>query len=64
MRELIDKSVAFVAAQIKERTYLGSDGKFVTEVEYPEFVRQEMIVNALSQRPEYHQNRHPSETFR
>lgn len=50
IREQIDKSVAFLATQIKERTYLGSDGKFVTEVEYPEFVRQEMIVNACCHR--------------
>ena len=50
IREQIDKSVAFLATQIKERTYLGEDGKFVTEVEYPEFVRQEMIVNACCHR--------------
>ena len=50
VREQIDKSVAFLATQIKERTYLGSDGKFITEVEYPEFVRQEMIVNACCHR--------------
>ena len=50
VREQIDKSVAFLATQIKERTYLGADGKFITEVEYPEFVRQEMIVNACCHR--------------
>lgn len=50
VREQIDKSVAFLSTQIKERTYLGADGKFVTEVEYPEFVRQEMIVNACCHR--------------
>ena len=50
VREQIDKSVAFLATQIKERTYLGADGKFVTEAEYPEFVRQEMIVNACCHR--------------
>ena len=50
VREQIDKSVAFLATQIKERTYLGTDGKFITEVEYPEFVRQEMIVNACCHR--------------
>ena len=50
VREQIDKSVAFLATQIKESTYLGADGKFVTEVEYPEFVRQEMIVNACCHR--------------
>ncbi len=50
IREQIDKSVSFLATQIKERTYLGPDGKFITEVEYPEFVRQEMIVNACCHR--------------
>ena len=50
VREQIDKSVSFLATQIKERTYLGADGKFITEVEYPEFVRQEMIVNACCHR--------------
>ena len=50
VREQIDKSVTFLATQIKERTYLGADGKFITEVEYPEFVRQEMIVNACCHR--------------
>ena len=36
--------------QVKERTYLGQDGLFVTEEEYPIFVRQEIIVNAVTHR--------------
>ena len=36
--------------QVKERTYLGQDGLFVTEEEYPMFVRQEIIVNAVTHR--------------
>lgn len=36
--------------QIKEKTYLGEDGRFITEEEYPRFVRQEMIVNAVTHR--------------
>ena len=36
--------------QVKEKTYLGSDGTFVTDEEYPKFVRQELIVNAVTHR--------------
>ena len=36
--------------QVKEKTYLGPDGTFVTDEEYPKFVRQELIVNAVTQR--------------
>lgn len=46
----IRQAVSYLATQIKERTYLGPHGTFVTEVEYPEFVRQEMIVNAVCHR--------------
>lgn len=43
-------SIAFLDTQIKEKTYLGQDGTFVTEEEYPKFVRQEIIVNAITHR--------------
>ena len=43
-------SIAFLDTQIKEKTYLGLDGMFVTEEEYPKFVRQEIIVNAITHR--------------
>ena len=36
--------------QVKEKTYLGPDGTFVTDEEYPKFVRQELIVNAVTHR--------------
>ena len=36
--------------QVKEKTYLGKDGTFVTDEEYPKFVRQELIVNAVTHR--------------
>lgn len=36
--------------QIKEKTYLGKEGLFITEEEYPKFVRQEIIVNAVTHR--------------
>ena len=35
---------------MKEKTYLGHDGIFVTEEEYSEFVRTEIIVNAVTHR--------------
>lgn len=47
---MIDKAVDFLDTQIKEKTYLGHDGIFVTEEEYPKFVRQEIIVNAVTHR--------------
>ena len=48
--KMIQDSVSFLGTQTKERTYLGSDGRFVNEEEYPEFVRQEIIVNAITHR--------------
>ncbi|MCD7941937.1 MAG: ATP-dependent DNA helicase RecG [Bacteroides intestinalis] len=50
IRQQIDKAVAYLSTQIKERTYLGDKGLFVTELEYPEFVRQEMTANAACHR--------------
>lgn len=50
LRQQIDKAVAYVATQIKEHTYLGPNGLFVTDIEYPEFVRQELIVNSACHR--------------
>ncbi len=40
----------FMRSQLREFTFLGPDGKFVREPEYPEFVWQEAIVNALVHR--------------
>ena len=48
--EQIQKSVAYIQTQIKERTYLTSGGIFKTELEYPEFVRTELVVNAVTHR--------------
>ena len=48
--KMINDSIAFLDTQIKEKTYLGQDGKFVTEEEYPKFVRQEVVVNAVTHR--------------
>ncbi len=48
--DMITASIDYLKTQIKEKTYLGADGLFVTEQEYPVFVRQEMIVNAVTHR--------------
>ena len=48
--EQINDAIAYLNTQVKEKTYLGQDGLFVTEEEYPKFVRQEMIVNAVTHR--------------
>lgn len=48
--KMITDCIAYLDTQIKEKTYLGNDGLFVTEEEYPKFVRQEMIVNAVTHR--------------
>lgn len=44
------EAIAYLDTQVKEKTYLGPDGTFVTDEEYPKFVRQELIVNAVTHR--------------
>ncbi len=46
----LNAAIAFVKTQIKERTFLGKDGLFVTIPEYPEFCWKELIVNAVTHR--------------
>ena len=48
--EQVEKAVDFIKVQMKEKTYLGHDGIFVTEEEYSEFVRTEIVVNAATHR--------------
>lgn len=48
--DLLEQTIEFVRGQIKEYTYLGAEGKFITEPEYPEFVWKELIVNAVTHR--------------
>lgn len=48
--KMIRDAIAYLDTQIKEKTYLGTEGIFVTEEEYPKFVRQEIIVNAVTHR--------------
>ena len=42
--------LSFVRTQIKEHTYLGQDGLFRTDEQYPEFCWTEIIVNAICHR--------------
>ncbi|PTL25797.1 hypothetical protein C3V39_01105 [Prevotella sp. oral taxon 820] len=42
--------VTYVQTQIKEYTFLGPKGLFVTIPEHPEFCWQELIVNAVAHR--------------
>lgn len=46
----LNAAIAFVRTQIKERSFLGEDGRFVTIPEYPEFCWKELIVNAVTHR--------------
>ena len=45
--QVTEKALEFVGSQIKERTYLGADTRFVTEPEYPEFAWKELINNKV-----------------
>jgi ATP-dependent DNA helicase RecG len=47
---VLDEVRAFMRTLIREFDYLGPDGRFVTEPEYPEVVWEEAIVNALVHR--------------
>lgn len=46
----VRKTVEFVETQIREHTFLGQQGLFVTLRDYPKFVIQEMMVNACCHR--------------
>ncbi|MEG1470637.1 MAG: ATP-binding protein [Anaerovoracaceae bacterium] len=48
--KMINDAIAYLDTQVKEKTYLGPEGTFVTDEEYPKFVRQELIVNAVTHR--------------
>ena len=48
--QVIEKALEFVRSQIKERTYLGADTRFVTAPEYPEFAWKELIVKDVAHR--------------
>jgi ATP-dependent DNA helicase RecG len=46
----------FMRTQVREFSYLGKDAKFVDEPEYPEFVWDEAVINALVHRSYSFQN--------
>ena len=48
--EQVQQAVDYIKTQMKEKTYLGHDGIFITEEEYSEFVRTEIVVNAATHR--------------
>ena len=48
--KMINDAISYLDTQLKEKTYLGPEGTFVTDEEYPKFVRQELIVNAVTHR--------------
>ena len=48
--QMVRQAIEYLDTQIKEKTFLGKEGIFVTEEEYPKFVRQELVVNAAVHR--------------
>lgn len=48
--EQIQKTIEYLETQVQEHSYLGKEGIFVTERNYPRFVIQEMTVNSVCHR--------------
>ena len=48
--EQIQKTIDYLETQVKEHSYLGEEGLFKTDREYPKFVIQEMTVNSVCHR--------------
>ncbi len=46
----VRKAIEFIETQVREHTFLGRHARFVTKRDYPEFVIQEMMVNACCHR--------------
>ena len=46
----IQKTIDYLETQVKEHSYLGEEGLFKTDREYPKFVIQEMTVNSVCHR--------------
>jgi predicted HTH transcriptional regulator len=47
---LVHRLIDFLRSQLREFTFMGPEGKFLKESEYPEFAWQEAMVNALVHR--------------
>ena len=50
IRDLTRQVLDYVRTQVKEHTYLGADGFFKTDEQYPEFCWTEVCVNAICHR--------------
>lgn len=48
--KVIEKAEEFIKTQLREFNHLGTDGKFVSIPEYPEFAWKEGLVNAVTHR--------------
>ena len=48
--DMTNKALAFIKTQVKEHTYLGPDGLFRTDPQYPEFCWTEQCVNSVAHR--------------
>lgn len=48
--DMVHKTIDFLLKQLKKRIYLNEEGGFMEELEYPEFVMAELVVNAVSHR--------------
>ena len=48
--KMTDDVLTFVKTQVKEHTYLGADGLFKTDPQYPEFCWTELCVNSICHR--------------
>lgn len=46
----IQRTVEYLETQVKEHSFLGQDGRFVTNRNYPKFAIQEMVVNSCCHR--------------
>lgn len=46
----VKATIAYLETQVEEHTFLGQNGQFVTNRNYPKFVIQEMVVNACCHR--------------
>ena len=46
----IEKTVEYLETQVREHSFLGQNGQFVTNRNYPKFAIQEMVVNSVCHR--------------